>query len=285
MSDVHAFLEAIHAADRTVMDPVHETIPALAVAATQIAARMQSGGRCFYLGAGTSGRLAVLDAAELGPTFGVDRDRVIALIAGGPRAVTEAIEGAEDDANAAAADLSAHRFAATDALVVLAASGTTPFALGGLRHARRLGSFTVAITCATGSPIGAEADVGIEIPTGPEILAGSTRMKAGTAQKLVLNMLSTAVMNELGLIHRGEMVAMRPTNAKLRERAVRIVRDVTGAADERARALLAESNWSLPHALVRAAHHVDLDTATRHLATWRGSVREALENPPEIARR
>jgi N-acetylmuramic acid 6-phosphate etherase len=280
VNSVLSLLESMQIADRTVNDHVNAATPTIARAATTIAARLRDGGRCFYQGAGTSGRLAVLDAAELGPTFGVDSERVVALIAGGSRAVTEAIEGAEDDANAAVEDLARHRFASRDALVGIAASGTTPYTLGGVRHARSLGAFTVAIVCTANSPLAREAELAIELAVGAEVLVGSTRLKAGTAQKLTLNMLSTAVMFELGLIYRGEMVAMRPTNRKLRERAIRIVCDLTNATAESARALLETSNWSLPHALLRARHHIDLARARAHLDLHRGSVAAALEAAP-----
>lgn len=280
MNDLRSFLEAIHAADREVPDVVRGALPAIAVAARAIADRMIAGGRCFYQGAGTSGRLAVLDAAELGPTFGIDSDRVIALIAGGERAMTHAIEGAEDDAEAARRNLEAHSLSSADAFVGIAASGATPYTLGGLAYATELGAATIAITCVAGSPLARQAEIAIELPTGPEVLSGSTRMKAGTAQKLALNMLSTAVMNELGLIVRGEMVAMRPSNRKLRERAVRIVSDLTSHAPEVARSLLESSAWSLPHALLRARHGIDLDAARVHLARYRGSVRDALDRSP-----
>lgn len=282
MTDLLPFLHRIHAADRSVLDVVHAALEHVARAATAIAEKMAAGGRCFYQGAGTSGRLAVLDAAELGPTFGIDSDRVVALIAGGPAAVTAAIEGAEDDPAAARADLEALRFSAKDVWVGIAASGATPYTCGGLEYAKRCGATTIAIACVSNSPLAAAADIPIELPTGPEALVGSTRMKAGTAQKLVLNMLSTAVMNELGLIHAGEMVAMRPTNRKLRERAVRIVKDVTQVAPETARALLESSEWSLPVALIRARHGIDGTTAKSHLERNRGSVRDALERTPGV---
>lgn len=280
MTDPIELLSALHSADRKVLDVVGAALPGIAKAAHVVADRMSSGGRCFYQGAGTSGRLAVLDAAELGPTFGIGGDRVIALIAGGPRAVTEAIEGAEDDPAAARDDLDSRSLCARDAWVGIAASGTTPYTRGGLAHAKARGAATIAIVCVADSPLAREADVAIELPTGAEVLAGSTRLKAGTAQKLALNMLSTAVMNELGLIVRGEMVAMRPTNRKLRERAVRIVGDLTATAPDAARALLESSGWSLPHALLRARHGIDLDAAARHLERSRGSVRVAFETKP-----
>lgn len=280
MTDLLPFLNRIHAADRSVLDVVHAALEDVARAAHAIAERMLAGGRCFYQGAGTSGRLAVLDAAELGPTFGIDSDRVIALIAGGPAAVTLAIEGAEDDPTAAGADLEAHRFSSRDIWVGIAASGATPYTRGGLEYAKRCGATTIAIACVSNSPLAAAADLAIELPTGTEALVGSTRMKAGTAQKLALNMLSTAVMNELGLIHQGEMVAMRPTNQKLRERAVRIVKDVTHVDPDAARALLESSEWSLPVALIRARHGIDVRDAKAHLVRNRGSVRDAIERTP-----
>ncbi len=279
-TDALAFVESIHAADRTVIDPVRMALPKIAEAAIAIADRMRDGGRLFYAGAGTSGRLAVLDAAELLPTFGVGGDRVIALIAGGDRAFTEAIEGAEDDPNAAAERLAKHGFAASDALLSLAASGTTPYALGALREGLRIGALTIGFSCTANSPLAREAKIGITVVTGDEVLKGSTRMKAGTAQKLVLQALSTTVMQQLGLIHRGEMVAMKPTNAKLRERAVRIVRDLTGAIDTDARRTLECVGFDLPVALVCARHRLDPEAARSHLLRHRGSVDAALRIAP-----
>lgn len=280
MTDTLNFVAAIHRADRTILEPLERALPSIARAADAIAARLRRGGRGFYLGAGTSGRLGVLDAAELPPTFGTDPSRWIAVIAGGTRAFTEAIEGAEDDTEQAARDLAAHRFGAQDALVAIAASGTTPYTLAGLKHARQLGALGIAIACVADSPLARAAEIAIELPVGPEVLSGSTRMKAGTSQKLALHTLTTATMNALGLIHRGRMVAMRPTNEKLRQRAVAIVVELTTVPENEAKRLLEESRYELPIALLRAQHSIDAATARSHLAACEGSVDRALTQFP-----
>ena len=221
ISEVVALLVA---AEGEAHGAVAAAVPRIAAAAEAIVARLEHGGRLIYAGAGTPGRLGVLDAAECGPTFGTDLVR--GVIAGGPRALTEAIEGAEDAFDPAdLADLTA-----ADALVGITASGRTPYVLGALEHARAVGALTVAIVNNAGSE--ASADLVIELLTGPEVLAGSTRLTAGTAQKVVLNALSTSVMIALGKAYGPRMVDVRPTNAKLRRRAVRIVRDAAGVDEE-----------------------------------------------------
>lgn len=277
MSDTLEFLIQIHEADRAVMDRIQEALPQIAGAADRIAERLRAGGRWVYCGAGTSGRLGIVDAAELPPTFGIPEDRVIALIAGGPEAVFRSAEDAEDDAEGGARDLDGIQLAAEDAVLGIAASGTTPYVLGALRRAREIGAYTVALTCSPGTPICEVAEHSIAIHTGPEILAGSTRMKAGTAQKIALTMLSTAVMRRRGLIYAGEMVAMRATNTKLRARATRIVSELVGLETEEARALLEDSNWDLPVALIRGRFSVSADEARERLDRHQGSVAEALD--------
>ena len=226
MTETEALLARMHAADTDVHVAVGEALPALARAADAIAARLEAGGRWFYAGAGTSGRLGALDAAELPPTFGTDPSLVVALLAGGTGAMFEAVEGAEDDADAGARDLVAAGMTARDAVVGIAASGATPYVRGALKEARACGALTVSVVCRPGAPLLEEAEIGILLDTGAEVLAESSRLKAGTAQKIALNMLSTAVMARRGLVYEGEMVAMRPTNEKLRKRAIRIVRDI-----------------------------------------------------------
>jgi len=259
---------------------VQAAVPDIARAVDAALPRLRAGGRLIYVGAGTSGRLGVLDAVELGPTFGWPAERARALMAGGDPAMYVAVEGAEDDASQAAEDL--HRLGPGehDVVICVAASGRTPYVLGALQHARACGALTIGIASNAGSPLAAAAEVGITLDTGAEVISGSTRLKAGSAQKQVLNMLSTAVMNARGLIVRDEMVAMRPSNAKLRARAERIVRDLTGVDDKTAAALLASSSWHLPTALIRARHGIDADSARRHLALRRGSVRAAFDEAP-----
>jgi N-acetylmuramic acid 6-phosphate etherase len=247
---------------------VAAAVPRIAAAAEAIAARLERGGRLIYAGAGTPGRLGVLDAAECGPTFGTDLVR--GVIAGGPAALTEAIEGAEDAFDPAdLADLTA-----ADALVGITASGRTPYVLGALEHARVAGALTVAIVSNPGSE--ASADVVIELLTGSEVLAGSTRLTAGTAQKVVLNALSTSVMIALGKAYGPRMVDVRPTSAKLRRRAVRIVRDAAGVEDEAAAAALAAAGGHAKTAIVALLAGVDAAEATVRLDRVRGRVRDAL---------
>jgi N-acetylmuramic acid 6-phosphate etherase len=247
---------------------VTAAVPRIAAAAEAIAARLQTGGRLIYAGAGTPGRLGVLDAAECGPTFGTDLVR--GVIAGGPAALTDAIEGAEDAfAPTDLADLTA-----ADALVGITASGRTPYVLGALEHARAAGALTVAIVNNPGSE--ASADVVIELLTGPEVLAGSTRLTAGTAQKVVLNALSTSVMIALGKAYGPRMVDLRLTNAKLRRRAVRIVRDAAGVDENTAAAALSAAGGHAKTAIVALLAGVDAAEAAARLDRARGHVRDAL---------
>ncbi len=247
---------------------VAAAVPRIAAAAEAIAARLEHGGRLIYAGAGTPGRLGVLDAAECGPTFGTDLVR--GVIAGGPRALTEAIEGAEDAFDPAdLADLTA-----ADALVGITASGRTPYVLGALDYARAAGALTVAIVNNAGSE--ASADVVIELLTGPEVLAGSTRLTAGTAQKVVLNALSTSVMIALGKAYGPRMVDLRLTNAKVRRRAVRIVRDAAGVDEEAAAAALTAAGGHAKTAIVALLAGVDATEAAVRLDRARGRVRDAI---------
>ncbi len=247
---------------------VKAAVPHIAAAAEAIVARLECGGRLIYAGAGTPGRLGVLDAAECGPTFGTDLVR--GVIAGGPAALTEAIEGAEDAFDPAdLADLTA-----ADALVGITASGRTPYVLGALEHARAVGALTVAIVNNPGSE--ASADVVIELLTGPEVLAGSTRLTAATAQKVVLNALSTSVMIALGKAYGPRMVDVRLTNAKVRRRAVRIVRDAAGVDEEAAAAALAAAGGHAKTAIVALLAGVDAAEAAVRLDRARGHVRDAL---------
>ena len=256
------------AAESEAHGAVGAAVPQIAAAAEAIAARLESGGRLIYAGAGTPGRLGVLDAAECGPTFGTDLVR--GVIAGGPAALTEAIEGAEDAFNPAdLADL-----AAADALVGITASGRTPYVLGALEHAREAGALTVAIVNNPGSE--ASADVVIELLTGPEVVAGSTRLTAGTAQKVVLNALSTSVMVALGKVYGPRMVDVRATNAKVRRRAVRIVRDAAGVDEQTAIAALAAAGGHAKTAIVALLAGVDAAEAAARLDRARGRVRDAL---------
>ena len=273
-------LARMHEEDRRAVEAVGHALPAIEAAALAIASRLAAGGRWFNVGAGTSGRIGVLDASEVPPTFGVPESLVTALIAGGPSAVRHSAEGAEDDRAAGGRDLVEAGMTGRDAVVGIAASGTTPYVLGALDHARAAGATTVGIACVPGSPLLAAARIAVSLDTGPEAIYGSTRLKAGTAQKLALNMLSTAVMARLGLVVEGEMVGMRPTNAKLRARAVRIVCKLLGLGHEEARTLLDSAAWELPVALVSGRRRIPAGAARERLSRLGGNVAAALEGPP-----
>lgn len=230
---IREILDLIQAEDSTVAASVQKAIPQIERAVAGIAERMKRGGRLYYIGAGTSGRLGVLDASECPPTFGVDSSLVQGIIAGGEKAITNAVENAEDDMEAGARDIARHVTAA-DAVVGIAASGRTPYVLGAVREAGRIGALTVGLSCNSGTELSAAAACAIEVPVGPEVVTGSTRMKAGTAQKMVLNMISTTVMIQLGKVYGNLMVNVQATNSKLQDRVVRIIAEATGA--ERAEA-------------------------------------------------
>lgn len=272
-----AIVHLVLAAEHDAHTALARAAPQLAAAAEAVAARMQAGGRLFYLGAGTPGRLATLDAAELAPTFSAPPGLVIPLLAGGPGAMLHAAEGAEDDPAAAAQALDAHHLAPADAVVGIAASGRTPFVVAGLRHARAAGALTVAIVNNPGSPAAAAAGLAVEILTGAELLAGSTRMTAGTAQKIALNALSTAAMIALGKTYGPRMVDLRATNEKLRRRAQRIVEDITGAPPGDARTALEAAAYRVKPALVALIAGVDPPTAERRLQRAQGRVRDAIK--------
>ncbi len=233
-------LVEINAEDQKVAQAVEAVIPRLIPLVDAIVQRMKEGGRLFYIGAGTSGRLGVLDASECPPTYGVPRDWVIGLIAGGDTALRNAVENAEDDPEQAWKDVSAYQIDARDVLIGLAASGTTPYVVNGLRRARLEGILTACITCNPGSPVASHSDHPIEVIVGPEYVTGSTRMKSGTAQKLVLNMISTSVMIQLGRVRDNRMVDMQLSNEKLVDRGSRMVMEKTGLPYEEARSLLIE---------------------------------------------
>jgi len=269
-------LSVIHAADREVADAVGAEIPHIAAAVDAIADRVSSGGRLFYLGAGTSGRLGVLDASECPPTFGVSADVIQGIIAGGDTALRTSIEGAEDDPSLGAKDLQSAGFSAKDTLVGIAASGRTPYVLGAIDYARDLGALTVGLSCAPGSALAAAAEIAINPVTGAEVLTGSTRMKAGTATKLVLNMLSTGVMARTGYVYGNLMVNVQTTNAKLVDRASRIVSAITGLGREAAGRLLDEAG-SVKTAVVMFKLGVGRADAEKQLRAAGGNLRQVLE--------
>ncbi len=276
-----AIVSLLLESERAASHAMAQAEPALAAAAAAVAARLLVGGRLFYLGAGTPGRLAVLDAAELGPTYSAPPGLVVPLLAGGPAAMLQAAEGAEDDPHAAAAALDRHGLSASDAVVGITASGRTPYVVAGLQHAGARGALTVAIVNNAASPAAAAAQLAVTILTGPEVVAGSTRMAAGTTQKIALNALSTAAMIALGKTYGARMVDLRATNAKLRRRALRIVCELTGAAAPAAEAALAEAGGRVKPALVALLAGVGVSEAERRLLQAGGRVREAID--PEQA--
>ncbi|WP_030727646.1 N-acetylmuramic acid 6-phosphate etherase [Streptomyces sp. NRRL S-237] len=274
----------MNAEDATVPAAVAAQLPHIAAAVDAIAERMARGGRLVYAGAGTAGRMGVLDASECPPTFNTDPADVVGLIAGGPSAMVKAVEGAEDSKELAAEDLTALEIGPLDTVVGISASGRTPYAIGAVEFARTRGALTVGLSCNTGSALAAAADHGIEVVVGPELLTGSTRLKAGTAQKLVLNLISTITMIRLGKTYGNLMVDMRSSNEKLRARARRIVALATGAPDEEIEAALTATGGEVKNAVLVVLGGVDGPTAAELLAASRGHLRAALELAPTHAR-
>ncbi|MFI0739482.1 N-acetylmuramic acid 6-phosphate etherase [Streptomyces sp. NPDC021100] len=267
----------MNADDATVATAVAGRLPAIAAAIDATAERMARGGRLVYAGAGTAGRLGVLDASECPPTFATEPGRVVGLVAGGPEALVTAVEGAEDDAAAAAADLAALALTPDDTVVGVSASGRTPYAVAAVTRARAAGALTIGLSCNEHSALGAAADHPIEIVVGPELLTGSTRLKAGTAQKLVLNMISTITMIRLGKTYGNLMVDLRASNAKLRARSRHIVALATGADDAEIEAALTATGGEVKDAILVLLGGVDAAAAGRLLEEAGGHLRVALE--------
>jgi len=270
-------LRLMNAEDRGVAAAVEKEIPRIAEAVDRIASRLRDGGRLFYIGAGTSGRLGVLDSAECPPTFHAPPEMVQGIIAGGEAALARATEATEDDPESGKRDLAARGFGSGDSLVGIAASGRTPYVLGGVAFARRLGAFTAGISCTPDSELSRAVDVAITPLVGPEVIAGSTRMKAGTATKLVLNMISTAVMIKLGYVYGNLMVNVQPRNAKLEDRARRIVAESAGVSYERATELLDAAGKDVKTAIVMSRLAMDRSAAEARLAAAGGRISEALK--------
>jgi len=270
-------LRIINEEDQKVVPAVGREIPGIARAVERIVEGIQGGGRLFYIGAGTSGRLGVLDAAECPPTFHVPPDVVQGIIAGGEAALARATEANEDDPEAGRRDLGARGFLAKDALIGIAASGRTPYVLGAVAAARELEALTIGVSCTPDSELARAADIAITPLVGPEVIAGSTRMKAGTATKLVLNMISTAVMIRLGHVYGNLMVNVQPKNSKLEDRARRIVAQAAVVSYERAVDALRASGGDVKAAIVMARFNVDRDAAQAKLAAAGGRVSEVLK--------
>ncbi|WFB08847.1 N-acetylmuramic acid 6-phosphate etherase [Streptomyces sp. LX-29] len=275
--DTLSIARIMNGEDATVPAAVAAQLPRIAAAIDATAVRMSRGGRLIYAGAGTAGRLGVLDASECPPTFNTGPDQVIGLIAGGPRAMTVSAEGAEDSERLAAADLDALRLTPADTVVGISASGRTPYAVGAVAHARRRGALTIGLSCNAGSALAAAAEHGIEVVVGPELLTGSTRLKAGTAQKLVLNMLSTITMIRLGKTYGNLMVDVRASNDKLRARSRRIVALATGAGERTVEEALTATGGEVKNAILAILAKVDAPTAARLLADADGRLRTALQ--------
>jgi N-acetylmuramic acid 6-phosphate etherase len=274
--DTFAMLRVINFADAEVALAVREEIPRIAAAVDAIAARLERGGRLTYIGAGTSGRLGVLDASECPPTFNVPADMVRGIIAGGEKALSRATEASEDDRESGVRDLLATGFGPGDALVGIAASGGTPYVLGAVEAARKIGALTAGISCTPDSELSRAVEFPMEPKPGPEILTGSTRLRAGTATKMVLNMISTGVMIKLGYVYGNLMVNVQPTNKKLEDRARRIIAQAAGVTQDRAAELLEESGRSVRTAIVMEKKKVSRGEAEELLREARGKLQEAL---------
>ncbi|WP_319403725.1 N-acetylmuramic acid 6-phosphate etherase [uncultured Anaeromusa sp.] len=267
----------IHQEDAALTAAIAPALEAIAQGATWIAEALAQGGRLFYVGAGTSGRLGILDASECPPTYGTDPEQIQGLIAGGPSAVFRSVEAAEDRPELGEEDLKVKNLTAKDIVVGIAASGRTPYVLGALGYARALGCRTVALSCSPHSPVSAAAELAITVVTGPEVITGSTRMKAGSAQKMVLNMLSTTAMILLGKVYGNLMVDVKASNKKLRQRVLRIVQTATGEAAEAVAASIAAADGHAKTAIVMLLGGVDANKARLALEEAGGFVAKALQ--------
>lgn len=271
-------VKTINEEDKSVALAVEKQLPNIAEAVDAIFARFDAGGRIIYCGSGTSGRLGVLDATELKPTYGLSPERAFGIIAGGKSAMFDAVEGAEDSAEAAAEDLASIGLSPQDALISIAASGRTPYGISALAYAKSVGALAVSLTCTPENPMKAASNIAIAIDTGPEVVTGSTRMKAGTAQKMVLNMLSTCVMIKSGKVYSNLMVNVQPTNHKLIDRATNMIAELTSLPREEASALLTESGNSVATAILMQKASLGMQDAQALLAEHKGKLSEALKS-------
>jgi N-acetylmuramic acid 6-phosphate etherase len=272
--DTLEMVQTINAEDATVAAAVAKITPALAEAVDAAAERYQRGGRLVYLGAGTSGRLGVLDASELVPTYGIKPERAVGLIAGGRSAMFSAVEGAEDDAELGANDLKQLALGTDDVVIGIAASGRTPYVLGGLAYAQQVGALTVAVACVPNSAVGQAAAIALDAVVGPEVVTGSTRMKAGTAQKMILNTLSTGVMIKVGKVYQNLMVDVLPTNQKLVDRSLRIIAETAQVTAPVAQSAFTAAGERVPVAIVMAKTGSDKEAAEQLLADSDGSINQ-----------
>lgn len=267
------FVDVMNNEDQKVAQFIKEENHAIAQLITQVIKGLNNGGRLIYMGAGTSGRLGVLDAAECVPTFGVTPDVVVGLIAGGPSAMTVAVEGAEDDESLGEQDLRDLNINEHDTVIGIAASGRTPYVIGGLRYAQSINVPTGCVTCNKASEVGKHADYPVQVDVGPEVLTGSTRLKAGTAQKLVLNMISTGAMVGIGKVYENLMIDVKPTNKKLKQRAVNMIQEVLQTTDEDSEKLFKQSDEQVKVAIVMGMHGISKEEALERLKQAKGFVR------------
>ncbi|CAG7912695.1 N-acetylmuramic acid 6-phosphate etherase [Mammaliicoccus sciuri] len=267
------FVDVMNNEDQKVAQFIKEENHAIAQLITQVINGLNNGGRLIYMGAGTSGRLGVLDAAECVPTFGVTPDVVVGLIAGGPSAMTVAVEGAEDDESLGEQDLRDLNINEHDTVIGIAASGRTPYVIGGLRYAQSINVHTGCVTCNKASEVGKHADYPVQVDVGPEVLTGSTRLKAGTAQKLILNMISTGAMVGIGKVYENLMIDVKPTNKKLKQRAVNMIQEVLQTTDEDSERLFNQSDEQVKVAIVMGMHGISKEEALVRLKQAKGFVR------------
>ncbi|MGX7172835.1 N-acetylmuramic acid 6-phosphate etherase [Enterococcus ratti] len=270
-------LRIINEEDKKVAEVVADKIDLISKAVDLAVKRYRQGGRLIYIGAGTSGRLGFLDAVELVPTYGVSPARTIGLIAGGSQALIKAVEGAEDSIELAVKDLRSVALTKQDVVIGLAASGRTPYVAGGLRYANDKGALTIAVSCSQNSQISQIAKIGIDVPVGAEVVTGSTRMKAGTAQKMTINMLSTGIMIQLGFVYQNLMINVQPTNHKLVDRGIRIIRDATGVSQQAAAKAMHQCGNEVNTAIVMLAKGVSVDTARNLIAANDGALAKIID--------
>ncbi|WP_251846997.1 N-acetylmuramic acid 6-phosphate etherase [Enterococcus faecalis] len=266
----------INQEDQKVAQAIEKVLPQIAAAIDEAAERFKKGGRLIYCGAGTSGRLGALDAIELTPTYSVSPERAFGILAGGEKAMYQAIEGAEDSKELAIEDLTQHQLTARDVVIAIAASGRTPYAVSAIEYGKKVGALTISVTCNNQSPMNQLAEIGIAPIVGPEVITGSTRMKAGSAQKMVLNMFSTGIMVKVGNIYQNLMVNVQPTNEKLMQRATNIIKEAAEIEESQAKEYLEAAQLEVAPAIVMAKAHVDFQKAKQLLAEHDGRISEVL---------
>ena len=266
----------INQEDQKVAQAIEKVLPQIAAAIDAAAERFKKGGRLIYCGAGTSGRLGALDAIELTPTYSVSPERAFGILAGGEKAMYQAIEGAEDSKELAIKDLTQHQLTARDVVIAIAASGRTPYAVSAIEYGKKVGALTISVTCNNQSPMNQLAEIGIAPIVGPEVITGSTRMKAGSAQKMVLNMFSTGIMVKVGNIYQNLMVNVQPTNEKLIQRATNIIKEAAEIEESQAKEYLEAAQLEVAPAIVMAKAHVDFQKAKQLLAEHDGRISEVL---------